>query len=60
MAAATATPPPGGVSFDFFEMFRKKPLSKKARKKNEQVLKELERMEQEERENTTSPLPYTP
>ncbi|MBO4821788.1 MAG: hypothetical protein J5548_10025 [Prevotella sp.] len=59
-AAATATPPPGGVSFDFFEMFRKKPLSKKARKKNEQVLKELERMEQEERENTTSPLPYTP
>lgn len=43
-AAATATPPPRGVaSFDFFELFRKKPLSKKARKKNKQVLSEWDK-----------------
>ena len=53
-AAATATPPPGGVSFDFFEMFRKKPLSKKARKKNRQVLRELEKQAEEE---AAPPLP---
>lgn len=53
-AAASATPPPAGVSFDFFEMFRKKPLSKKARKKNQQVLRELEK---EDKEDTLPPLP---
>lgn len=31
-------PPPGLASFDFFNMFRKKPLSRKARKKNKKLL----------------------
>lgn len=56
-AAATAAPPPAGASFDFFQMFRKKPLNKKAREKNQQVLRELERMEQEEKGDALPPLP---
>lgn len=36
-------PPPAMVQFDFFEMFRKKPLNKKARKKNRELLDNWER-----------------
>ena len=50
-AAETATPPPGGVSFDFFEMFKKKPLNKKARKKNKQILEEWDKEEKKKNEN---------
>ena len=32
-------PPKSGVSFDFYELIRKKPLSRKARKKNKELLK---------------------
>ncbi|MBR7055062.1 MAG: hypothetical protein IKI26_09950 [Prevotella sp.] len=39
LAAEAAMHPPV-VGFDFFQMFRKKPLNKKARKKNEKLLKE--------------------
>lgn|GEM_PF-1761375 len=37
-------PPKSGVSFDFFEMFRKKPLSKKARKKNQELLRNWDKV----------------
>ena len=43
-AAAQATPPPGGISFDFFEMMRKKPLNKKARRKNKELLSNWDRL----------------
>lgn len=37
--------PPGGlVTFDFFEMFRKKPLNKKARKRNAEILREWDNL----------------
>ena len=39
LAAEAAMHPPV-VGFDFFQMFKKKPLNKKARKKNEKLLKE--------------------
>ena len=35
---ASYAPPRSGVSFDFAELIRKKPLSRKARKKNKQLL----------------------
>lgn len=47
-AAATATPSSALVSFDFFEMFKKKPLSKKARKKNKQILSEWDKETQDQ------------
>ena len=37
-------PPKGLVSFDFFEMFRKKPMSRKARKKNKELLENWDRI----------------
>lgn len=42
--AANYAPPKSGVSFDFFNMFRKKPLSKKARKKNKQLLRDWDKL----------------
>ena len=42
--AASYAPPPGLASFDFFEMFRKKPLSKKARKKNKELLRDWDKV----------------
>ncbi|MBR5686457.1 MAG: hypothetical protein IKX36_00685 [Prevotella sp.] len=36
-------PPPAMVQFDFFEMFRKKPLNSKARKKNRELLDNWDR-----------------
>ena len=49
VASATAdapayAPAPGIVTFDFFEMIRKKPLSKKARKKNKQLLENWDKI----------------
>lgn len=43
-AAATATPPAGGIHFDFFSMLKKKPLSKKARKKNKELLRDWDKV----------------
>ena len=43
LADAAAMQPCTGFSFDFFQMFRKKPLNKKARKKNEKLLKEWDK-----------------
>jgi hypothetical protein len=43
LADAAAMQPNTGISFDFFQMFRKKPLNKKARKKNEKLLKEWDK-----------------
>ena len=41
----SAYAPPGGVaSFDFFELFRKKPLSRKIRKKNKELLENWEKI----------------
>ena len=37
-------PPKGVVTFDFFEMLRKKPLNKKARKKNQQLLRDWDKL----------------
>ncbi len=37
-------PPKGVVSFDFFKMMEKKPLSRKARKKNEQILRDWDQL----------------
>jgi hypothetical protein len=47
-------PPKGVASFDFFEMFRKKPLNKKTRKKNEELLKNWDELygKVEEKETT--------
>ncbi len=36
-------PPKGLATFNFFEMFRKKPLSRKARKKNQELLENWDR-----------------
>ena len=43
-ALQTATPPPSGISFDFARLIEKKPLSRKARKKNEQILSNWDRL----------------
>ncbi len=43
-AAAKASSPSSGVSFDFFDMFKKKPLSKKARKKNKEILRDWDKV----------------
>lgn len=37
-------PPKGVVTFDFFELVRKKPLNKKARKKNKQLLRDWDKV----------------
>ena len=42
--AAAYAPSGGVVSFDFFEMFRKKPLSKKARRQNEKLLRDWDKV----------------
>ena len=57
--------PAGGVAtFDFFEMFRKKPFNKKVRKKNEELLKNWDTLygKVEEKKDTipTDTLPGTP
>ena len=36
-------PPPAMVQFDFFQMFKKKPLNRKARKKNQELLDNWDR-----------------
>ena len=35
-------PAPGAITFDFFELFRKKPLNRKARRKNKELLENWE------------------
>ena len=41
---ASYAPPQTGVSFDFCELIRKKPLSKKARKKNKELLEQWDKV----------------
>lgn len=44
-ALASATPPPGGISFDFARLLEKKPLSRKARKRNAEILRNWDKEE---------------
>lgn len=50
---AAYSPPAGMFSFDFFDIFRKKPLNAKARKKNRELLENWDRI-------YTDPLAPTP
>lgn len=41
---AAYAPPQSGISFDFAQLLRKKPLSRKARKKNKQLLRDWDKL----------------
>ena len=43
-------PPSGLVSFDFFELFRKKPLNRKARRRNKELLENWDKVYKREGE----------
>jgi len=57
--APAYAPAPGLVTFDFFKLFERKPLNKKARKKNEQLLRDWDKVYGEAPSNNETP-PLSP
>ena len=52
--------PPGGlVSFDFFSLFQKKPLNKKARKRNKEILENWDSTPDNTQDSENQPPPTT-